>query len=231
MRKEMLVVIIAVVSLYTTKTSNALSLENLPGDILDLNPFTLQLPIDNNEEIHQPQLNTYSNYPYFYSADNDYVTFLAFVNGSHTPNSLYERTELSENKRWNSSGTSKMTVKEAYIHLPKNRPELVGAQIHTPTSGVVLQVRLNYPNLVVLANGGFHTIQENYQLGTVHTVELEVINSQITVYLNGENVYSYKQEGTGWYFKAGAYVQSNLKYDEGSEYGQVDIYSVSISHS
>ncbi len=38
--------------------------------------------------------------------------------------------------------------------------------------------------------------------------------------------------GTGWFFKTGAYVQSNLeKGDKAGTVGEVTIYSVKVTHS
>eukprot|EP01103_Thecamoeba_quadrilineata_P019735 TRINITY_DN812_c0_g1_i1.p1 TRINITY_DN812_c0_g1~~TRINITY_DN812_c0_g1_i1.p1 ORF type:complete len:227 (+),score=40.06 TRINITY_DN812_c0_g1_i1:11-691(+) len=207
----------------------------VPGQVLDLTPFSLQMSTGTPGHptmIYQPQLNTFQQQPYFY-VNGTGVVFLAYVNGTHTSGSEYPRTELAESATWsnaNGQGTHTLTVKEAYIHLPKNRPEVVGAQILS-SSGAICQVRLNDNNIVVYGPSGNPTIVPNYVLGTVFTLEIVAANGQIQIYYNGNLKIAYNKSGSGWYFKSGAYVQSNLTYDSPSQYGQVDIYAVQIQHS
>eukprot|EP01088_Endostelium_zonatum_P010025 TRINITY_DN23358_c0_g1_i1.p1 TRINITY_DN23358_c0_g1~~TRINITY_DN23358_c0_g1_i1.p1 ORF type:complete len:226 (-),score=45.29 TRINITY_DN23358_c0_g1_i1:47-724(-) len=206
----------------------SVALAAVPGNIINLKPFALQIPYAPNE-IYQPTLETYSRPPYFY-ASGDHVVFLAYVNGSHTSGSEFPRTELSERARWSSHGeVSRLIVKHAYTHLPEKRKEIVGAQI-LATGGPVCQVRLNYPNIVVYGAAGNKVIRRDYELGTVITTEIEVQNNKITISLDGKVAMSWSHVGQGMYFKAGAYVQSNLRYDDKEQYGAVSMYSVSVSH-
>ena len=52
------------------------------------------------------------------------------------------------------------------------------------------------------------------------------------VLYNGQKKAELPQSGSGWYFKAGAYVQSNTSKGEGSRSaGEVIVYKADISHS
>jgi len=211
----------------------------LPSSIIDLSHWALTLPTGPQGDptmISQPKLDSFTEKPYFY-VSGDSVVFLAYVNGSHTSGSEYPRTELSERgptgcaASWsNTEGTHTMTIKQAYTHLPAKRPEAVGAQILSK-NGDILQVRLNNARIVVYGPGGNPVIVPTYTLGTVFTVEIVAANGQIKVYYEGELKYSIDHSGSGWYFKTGAYVQSNLQYDVATEYGQVNIYSVKVTHT
>jgi len=210
----------------------------LPSQVIDLTNWQLQLPTGKDGDVttvSQPQLNSFSETPYFYASGST-VVFCAYVNGTHTSGSEYPRSELREmngtsGASWsNTHGTHTLTVKHAYTHLPDKRPEVVGAQILSD-SGPVLQVRLNDPTIVVYGPDGNPKIVPNYVLGTVFTTQIVASNGQISVAYNGDVLYKVSYSGSGWYFKTGAYVQSNLNYDDPSQYGQVEVYSVSVVHS
>jgi len=211
----------------------------LPSQVLDLSNWELQLPTGpqgNPDEVTQPRLASYSNQPYFYAPDSSSVLFSAFVNGSHTGGSEYPRTELRERNgssdaSWSTTqGSHVMTLREAYTHLPAKRPEVVGAQILSK-NGMVLQVRLNSPRIVVYGPSGNPAIDANYQLGTIFSLQIEVAAGVIKVYYNGDLKITWEHSATDCYFKAGAYVQSNLNYDSPSQYGETKIYSLSVKHT
>jgi hypothetical protein len=211
----------------------------LPSQVLDLTNWALQLPTGPQGDptiVDQPKLASFAQQPYFYSPDGSYVVFSAFVNGSHTSGSEYPRSELREmngsaDASWsNTVGKHVMTVKHAYTHLPAKRPEVVGAQILS-SSGPVLQVRLNNPNIVVYGPEGNPKIVPNYVLGTIFTVQVEASDGQLRVYYNGDLKYNLTHSATECYFKTGAYVQSNLDYDAPTEYGEVQVYGVTVTHS
>jgi len=214
----------------------------LPSSVIDLSTWSLQLPYGPNGQIttvNQPKLDSFENEPYFYvsSTSPAGVIFQAFVNGTHTADSDYVRSELREmngnsQASWsNTDGTHTLTVKQAYLHVPQKRPEIVGAQIHAATT-VPLQVRLNEPsNIVVYGPNGDHpVIVEGYVLGTVFTLQIIAANGAYQVLYNGDLKYTGKHSDSGCYFKTGAYVQSNLTFDAPSQYGEVIIYDVTVVH-
>eukprot|EP01111_Echinosteliopsis_oligospora_P012427 TRINITY_DN4241_c7_g1_i1.p1 TRINITY_DN4241_c7_g1~~TRINITY_DN4241_c7_g1_i1.p1 ORF type:complete len:239 (+),score=51.73 TRINITY_DN4241_c7_g1_i1:31-747(+) len=209
----------------------------VPGELINLKGWALQLPTGPESDptmITQPKLNTFVDPPYFYgieTQDTDFVVFLAYVNGSHTGGSEYPRTELSERLKWStSSGYNNMTVTHAYTHVPKKRPEIVGGQILC-TGGPIMQIRLNTPNIVVYGGPSHTVIYPNYALGTVITYSIIATDGNIKVYLNGEEKVSWAHSEDNCYYKAGAYVQSNLNYDDETQYGEVQMYDVTVDHS
>jgi len=213
----------------------------VPAEVLDLKNWEIQLPIEKNggiEIVKQPQLATFTISPYFYADDSTAVTFAAWVNGSHTGGSEYPRSELREmnggsGASWSTAtGTHTMTLKQAYTHLPDKRPEVVGAQIHETTSDTnLVQVRLNHPNIVIYWPGGETTLEPNYTLGTQFTLEIQCADGQLKISYNGDQKFSKPYSATNMYFKAGAYVQSNLNYDSSTAYGETKIYSLSVVHT
>eukprot|EP01120_Amphizonella_sp_Union-15-10_P015789 TRINITY_DN8186_c0_g1_i2.p1 TRINITY_DN8186_c0_g1~~TRINITY_DN8186_c0_g1_i2.p1 ORF type:complete len:233 (-),score=27.53 TRINITY_DN8186_c0_g1_i2:54-752(-) len=217
-----------------------ISLALVPAQILDLQNWKLQLPFEKNGgilEVKQPELATYSLPNYFYVEDNA-VVFAAWVNGTHTSGSEYPRTELREmngtqEASWSTAkGTHTMTLKQAYTHLPEKRPEVVGAQIHESSSDVnLVQVRLNHPNIVIYSPDGKVTLEPNYVLGTIFALEIQTANGLLKISYNGQLRYSKPYSASRMYFKAGAYVQSNLNYDDASQYGQTKIYSLNVVHT
>jgi poly(beta-D-mannuronate) lyase len=140
----------------------------------------------------------------------------------------------SQEASWSSnSGTSTMTVDEAITHLPVVRPEVVAAQVHGPSAYVML-VRLDGSDLFVENNNGNNvgTLDANYSLGTAFTVQIIVSNGYIQVLYNGSQKADFASSGSGDYFKAGCYTQSNPSDgDSPSAYGQVIIYSLQVSHT
>jgi len=217
-----------------------------PSSVLDLTDWKITLPTDtakNGEpdEIGQPQLATFNDPPYFYvDSGSGGVVFQAPVNGVTTSGSDFPRSELremtdggSQEASWSTtSGTSTMAVTEAITHLPVVRPEVVAAQVHGPSSYVIL-IRLNGNDLFVENNGNnVGTLNSNYVLGTSFTLQITAANGYIQVSYNGVQKANLANNSSGNYFKAGCYTQSNTGYgDSPSAYGQVVIYSLSVSHS
>jgi len=220
--------------------------QQLPGNILDLSNWKLTLPISvsNNgapEEITQPQLANFSISPFFQlNGQGNGVQFEAPVGGTTTSNSDFPRSELREMTNngtaaasWSSNkGVNSMSIQEAITHLPSVRPQLVAGQIHGPKNYVIL-IRLNGSELFVEANGkNVGTLDNNYKLGTIFTVNVSASSGIIQVAYNGTTKAKYSNTGSGYYFKAGCYTQSNpTKGDSSNDYGQVIIYKLGVSHT
>jgi poly(beta-D-mannuronate) lyase len=223
-------------------TSSAIN----PGNVINLTNWKLTLPIaaqdkDAPEEITQPQLASFMLAPYFQlnTAKNG-VQFQAPVGGVTTANSSYPRSELREmtangSKRasWsNTSGTNTMTIRQAITHVPAVKNELVAGQIHDAFEYVIL-VRLNGSTLFVQADGeNIGSLDNNYVLGTVFDLQLIASDGHIRVLYNGVKKADYVKSGSGYYFKAGCYTQSNpAKGDDPNDFGQVVIYDLQVSHT
>jgi poly(beta-D-mannuronate) lyase len=163
---------------------------------------------------------------------------MAPVGGVTTSNSGYPRSELREMNgssaaSWsNTSGVHTMTVTEAITHLPAVKPHVVAAQIHDAQDDVVM-IRLEGSNLFVEQNGNsVGTLDAAYRLGTVFTVKLVAADGHIKVFYNGVLKLDVVRAGSGWYFKAGCYTQSNpTKGDAPDAYGEVVIYGLDVTHA
>ena len=164
--------------------------------------------------------------------------FRAPVGGVTTENSDYPRTELREmngssEASWsNTSGTHTMTIREAITHVPAVKPHVVAGQIHDAEDDVVM-IRLERSNLFVEQNGdSIGTLDGNYRLGTEFTVELVAADGHIKVFYNGVLKVDEARSGSGWYFKAGCYTQSNpSKGDAPKAYGEVVISRLDVKHT
>lgn len=216
-----------------------------PSSVLGLANWKLTLPVNtphegSPDEVQQPELASYSSDQFFHlTTAKDGVVFRANAGGATTSNSGYPRSELREmtnsgktKASWsNTSGTHTMTVRQAITHLPVVKPELVAAQIHDSSDDVIM-VRLEGKHLFIESGGkNIGTLDPAYQLGTVYTVKIEASGGRIKVWYNDALKVDVAKSGSGWYFKAGCYTQSSPKKGESADaYGEVVIYSVSVTH-
>lgn len=217
-----------------------------PSTVLNLTNWKLTLPIDTShagspDEIKQPELATFTLNPYFrLNSSKNGVIFRANVNGATTSGSQYPRSELREmtnsgkqNASWsNTIGTHTMTIRQAITHTPSVKPDVVAGQIHDASDDVVM-VRLEGKRLFVESDGeAIGELDGNYSLGTVFTVQMLAAGGHIKVYYNGEQKVDFIKAGSGFYFKAGCYTQSNVsRGDAPDAYGEVVIYSLQVSHT
>jgi hypothetical protein len=203
---------------------------------------TVVLPIsvsnDNSpEEILQPRLGSFALAPYF-QLGGGAVQFRAPVGGVTTSGSKYPRSELREmaadgtkQASWsNVSETHTMIIREAITHVPAVRSQLVAGQIHDAKEYVIL-IRLEGTHLFVESDGdNVGTLDDAYKLGTPFTVKIVAGNGRIVVSYNDVQKVDFAKGGSGYYFKAGCYTQSNpSKGDDPSDYGEVVIYSLQLT--
>ena len=70
------------------------------------------------------------------------------------------------------------------------------------------------------------------QLGTPFDTRIVAANGKVDVLYNGEKKAELPLSGSGWYWKVGAYVQSNGSTGDGAgSTGEVVVYKADISHS
>lgn len=226
----------------TANEAAAVVASALPSKILDLRRWKIAVPVDTPQkgtpdEIKQPQLAGFSLSPYFYAGKGG-VVFQAHAGGFTTKNSSYPRSELREmnldgtNAAWsNATGVHTMTIRQAITHTPSVKPHVVAGQIHDGSDDVIM-VRLEGSHLFVETNGTpLGTLQQGYALGTPFTVKIEAASGQIKVFYNDVLKVTYDRSGTGFFFKAGVYTQSNPSRGESPDaYGQVVIYDLALSH-
>ena len=165
--------------------------------------------------------------------------FTANAGGATTAGSSYPRSELREmagsaKASWsNTAGTHTLTVRQAVLSLPPAKPDVVTAQIHDTVSDV-LEVRLQGTKLIAQYNDGKTdvTLDSSYALGEVYDLQLVAAEGRIAVYYNGTKKVDVATSGSGWYFKAGSYVQSNTsRGDEPDAVGSVVIYRLDVAHT
>jgi hypothetical protein len=171
--------------------------------------------------------------------EGDGVVFRAEVGGATTKNSNYPRSELremagaEEEASWsNTSGSHTLDVRQAITETPPVKPHVVAAQIHDGSDDV-LQIRLEGTTLAVQYNDGKSqiVIDPDYQLGTPYDLRIAAEDSRVVVFYNGEQAAELPLHGSSWYFKVGAYTQSNPeKGDESGAAGEVVVYDLALNH-
>jgi hypothetical protein len=222
-----------------------------PAQILDLTNWKETLPIDDPDEsgtqpleITQPQLATYALSPWFkVTSTCNGVQFRAAVNGVTTSGSSYPRSELREmtnngadNASWSStSGTHTMIISESIKNEPADKPEVVAGQIHDASDDISV-FRLEGSNLYITNGNTSHykLVTSSYVLGTKFEAKFVVSGGQIKAYYNGVLQTTISSSFSGGYFKAGAYTQANCDNSspcDSSNFGQVMIYSLTVTHN
>ena len=213
-----------------------------PGELIDTNEWYLTLPTGKEgspDTIEGSQLATYHSKFFDLTKARDGIVFNAGADGVTTKNSHYPRSELremngSEKASWsNTSGTHVFDVREAFTKLPSAKPEVVGVQIHDAEDDV-MQIRLEGKKLMVQYHDGKSeaVLDPDYQLGTPFDTRIVAANGKVDVLYNGEKKAELPLSGSGWYWKVGAYVQSNgSKGDGAGSTGEVVVYKADISHS
>jgi hypothetical protein len=209
---------------------------------ISLANWKLTLPIDADkdskpDEIMPKVLTGFTGAPYF-QASGGGLAFQAYAGGFTTKNSSYPRSELREMSgdklaSWsNGVGTHTMTIRQAITDLPAAKPHVVAGQIHDASDDVIM-IRLEGSHLFVEGDGNdLGTLDDNYMLGSVFTVRIVASEGRIRVFYDDVAKVDYAKSGSGYYFKAGCYTQSNTsKGDSASAFGRVVIYSLSVSHT
>jgi hypothetical protein len=212
-----------------------------PGDLLDLENWFLTLPIGpagDPDSIDQPELLDYRSEWFDLTPDGTGVVFRAPAGGVTTKNSKYPRSELremngEEKAAWsNTEGTHTLETRQAITEVPRAKPEVVSAQIHDGGDDV-LQIRLEGPTLVAQYDDGREqiVIDPVYRLGTPYDLRVVAADGRITVFYNGQRRAEIERSGSSWYWKIGAYTQSNPERGEDADSaGVVVVYSLSIEH-
>jgi len=133
----------------------------------------------------------------------------------------------------NRTGRHILTVRQAVTALPPVKPEVVVAQIHDAQDDVML-VRCEGSRLVVQWDDGDSEVvlDPAYRLGTPYELRIVAAAGRVEVFLDGVRKAEVPLSGSGWYFKTGSYVQSNLDRGEASDaVGEVVIYGLALEHA
>lgn len=220
----------------------------LPSQVLDLRAWYLTLPINNAQAITQPQLATFVDPDHFcVSADGKAVIVTAECGGSTTSNSSYPRSELREMKldgttraSWSSStGIHTMQITQAVTHLPVAKAQVVCGQILNSSDDVIQLVmdgtkNATSPALRVRWKGSSQSapVIAAVPVGQKFNVTVTAKGGHMMVAAGGIVTHTFSYSGSGLYFKAGCYTQSNTsKGDLPTAYGQVEISALSVTHT
>lgn len=211
------------------------------ADVIDPDQWYLTLPTGkagDPDTVDGAKLTTLSNAAFQFDQRRGGVQFRATAGGVTTKNSQYPRSELreetgGEHAAWsNTSGEHTLDVCQAVTELPKEKPDVVTAQIHDDKSDV-MEVRLEGAKLIAQYGDGKKefVLDPAYRLGTPYAVRIQAADGRIAVSYNGKQMGTIDQSGTGWYFKTGSYVQSNTdKGDKADAAGAVVLYSAKVHH-
>jgi hypothetical protein len=213
-----------------------------PGDLLDLRNWYLTLPTGaegDPDDVFPPALFSFTSTWFRLTDARNGVVFTANAGGATTENSDYPRSELREMSGgqlagWsNQRGTHTMTIWQAITRVPQVKPHVVTAQIHDGNDDV-MQIRLERNQLMAQYDDGHSRIiiDPSYVLGTPYNLRITAANGRIEVYYNGALAAEIPKSGTGWYFKAGSYVQSNpARGDAPDAVGEVVVYALQVNHA
>ena len=217
-----------------------------PATVLDLRNWKLTLPLKDPDtgkvlEIKPAELAKFAGNEWCY-ADNDGVVFAAPVNGFTTSGSKYPRSELREMTpsgglaSWGSDDgkTHTLIFDLAFLHLPNDKPHVVGGQIHGGTDDVTVW-RLEGSRLWVTQgdNSNFALADANYKLGTRFEARFVVAKGIVSAFYNGRLVCSFPSKFSTAFGKIGAYVQANTtnsKPASVSNYGATKVYGARVVH-
>lgn len=214
-----------------------------PADLLSLENWYLTTPSSNGPQIYNLETGFYEANNFFVDPDGVSAVFSARADGGTTSGSSYPRCELREmnadgtNASWaTNSGTHTLRGRVAITGAPPVKPQVVFAQIHDASQDII---ELMYDGqksptaLIIRYTGTQHAIiKQPYTLGTWINYKIVATGGVITVYIDGTLVDTINQVGSGNYFKAGAYVQSNLAQgDAGSARGTVKYRDVRVTHA
>jgi endoglucanase len=233
-------------------------LDAIPAEILNIgsldgrNHFKVQLAEDGETEVTTVSMAAieagFEQPPYFTVVGNA-VQFQARIDGPTTAGSSYVRAELRE---VNADGTDAgfdalagvnwIRGKTRITHLPPIKPEVVIAQLFNGSAdriAIRTQVISGETKLVCRINGSAVTprLMESYAPGTEFEWMILVNNGIAEIYFNDmltPLITSSALLTTGsdsWYFKAGAYSQSNATIDDPSEYVSVELRAFGCGHS
>jgi hypothetical protein len=213
-----------------------------PGDLIDLANWFLTLPIGpegDPDSIDQPELLDYRSDWFDLTPDGTGVVFRAPAGGVTTKNSKYSRSELREMRgeekaSWsNTEGVHVLESRQAITKVPPVRPEVSATQIHDGGDDV-MQIRLEGSTLVAQYADGAEqvVIDPDYRLGTPYDLRIVAADGGITVFYDGEQRAQIERSGSSWYWKVGAYTQSNPERgDDPDALGEVIVYSLRTEHT
>jgi hypothetical protein len=168
--------------------------------------------------------------------DGGGVVFRAGVDGFHTANSKYCRVEARQmaDGKWRKAGwkatdgahtlTAELAIDTSGLTM---RKRCNGLQIHDGSDDVMQVMRHETLGLGVMTNdGGTWLSLDPAYSGARFACEIRVEGGRVQVTYNGTKVVEFAKSGSGWYFKAGCYLQSDMATwgEPATSWGQVTLW-------
>lgn len=219
-----------------------------PADIIDLGNWKLTTPYLGHNgdliEVTQPQLATYSDPGFCATPDGTAVIFDVHHGAAHTKHSLNPRMELREMlggklAAWNPHDGAHLLSVSGYVDLlTTTRPITVLGQVHDGSDDICT-FRLEDTKLYRTSGNDTHNalITPTLDLGTLYNLSFVVSGGLIHTYYNSMETIAplpVPSGADGWYFRAGAYLQSNsvaAPKATPNEHTTVAITHLSVVHS
>lgn len=236
-----------------------------PYTIFNFDSWKLQMPIANDtatsvKEVSPEEIKAgYVHDEYFYVSEDNAVVFRSPVNGFHTANTTYSRSELRElidpnssKVNWSYKGTHELTTSEVVTEVPSNG-RVVTSQIHGihpngDNGAVLVKVEYEYATKQVCvllkstsANkaADFRYYFDDVNLGQRYDTKIKVVEGIVYVTISSDGrsetfYHDFMKADPNWanllfYFKVGNYVQDSVLDYEG-EGATVKVYSVETRH-
>jgi Alginate lyase len=164
------------------------------------------------------------------------VVFRAGVDGAHTPNSKFCRVEGRQmadgawkKAAWRSSDGVHTLTAELAIDTSGlvKRKRVNGLQIHDGSDDVMQVMRHETLGLGVMTNdGGTWLSLDPAYSGGRFTCGIRVEGGTVQVTYNAGKVVRFAKSGSGWFWKAGCYLQSDMTTwgEPSTSWGQVTIW-------
>ena len=190
-----------------------------PSDILDLRTWTVMLPTGTQGRPDNGYMIDKDVAGVFYVRDGA-VMFRANAGGVHSPNSKFARCEAREmtDSRWTKAAWPSTGPRSLEVDLAIDASGLVarkrinGVQIHDGADDVCQVMRHESRGLGLAHDDGrsWEPIDPGYVDGTRFTCKVTVAGDRIRVFYNGRQVVDIPKKGTGWYWKMGCYLQTDV---------------------
>jgi hypothetical protein len=163
------------------------------------------------------------------TADKQRVKMSSHLDGGRTSsNTKYPRTEFRElgldgssKASWNAgSGTHRLFCRGRVTRMPPNKPQLCLAQTHDADDDTGM-IYVNSKTQVIVKHRGENigTLTNDFKFGVDYDYGFELVNGQMKYFWGNFTTprFTRSVSGSGWYFKAGAYGQSNSSTDKTSD--------------
>ena len=236
-----------------------------PYTIFNFDTWKLQMPIANDtatsvKEVSPEEIKAgYVHDECFYLSQDDAVVFHSPVNGFHTANTTYSRSELRElidpsssKVNWSYKGTHELTTSEVVTEVPSNG-RVVTSQIHGiypngDNGAVLVKVEYEYATkqvCVLLKSTSANKAADlryyfdDVDLNQRYDTKIKVVEGIVYVTISSEGrsetfYHEFMKADPNWanllfYFKVGNYVQDSVLDYEG-EGATVKVYSVETRH-